>query len=154
MLGPPPPAVANAGWVSCCAGACRSATVFDAFALALPGPLAVNPAALDAPALALPDPLVVSAAALKAPALALPGPLAADAAALDTFALAPPGPLAVSAGVLDALAPAPLDLCVLSLAPLAVFALCAATGPGEFATPVGVPARVTADWARARAALS
>ena len=168
MLGPPPPAAANAGWVSCCAGACRSAAVFEAFALALPGPLAVNPV-LDAPALALPDPLAIDAAALNAPApalpdprevdaaaldapaLALPGPLAANAAALDTLA---PGPLAVSAGVVDALAPALPGLCVVSLAPLAVFAVCAATRPGEFATPVEVPVRVTADCARARSALS
>ena len=75
----------------------------------------------------------------------MPDPLAVDAADLGTLALAPPGPLAVSAGVLDTLAPAPLGLCVVSLAPLAVFALCAATR-------VAVPARVTADWARARSA--
>ena len=52
MFGPPPPpaakpAVANAGWVSCCADACRSAAAaLDV--LALPGPLAVEVAVLDA----------------------------------------------------------------------------------------------------------
>ena len=90
MLAPPPapaarPAVANAGWCSCCAGGCRNdAAALEVFVLPVPAPFAVDDGALDV-----------------APRARLPGTFAPDAfafsvAAFDVFAVrsAPPGAFA------------------------------------------------------------